>query len=325
MTDLPRLGRRDLVAAGLAGAGLALMPRVARAAAPKQAAQVPGVQRLAVGDMEVTALSDGYIDIDPSLFPNATPEAVAALKNAAFLAPDAPLRSGVNTYVVNTGDRLVLIDSGCADLLGPTMGRLPANLVAAGIDPATIDTIVLTHMHPDHIGGIASAEGAAAFPEAELVVHEADWAFWTSADMTARAPDAVKPFFLAAQKNAAAYDGRVRRLDSDGEIVPGLSLMHLPGHTPGHAGIVVADGADSLLVWGDIVHAAPLQFARPDWAIAFDVDPEGAVETRGRVFDMVARDRLRVAGMHIPFPGIGHVERAAEGYRFTPENWEYRL
>lgn len=327
MTDLPRPGRRALLAAGLAGAGLAVLPRsrAALAAAPKRAGQVPGVQRIAVGAIEVTAVSDGYIDIDPSLFPKATPEATAALKRAAFLPPEAPLRGGVNAYVMNTGDRLVLIDSGCAGLLGPTMGRLPESLEAAGVAPASIDTIVLTHMHPDHIGGVASAEGAAVFPNAELVVHEADWAFWTSPDLTARAPEAVKPFFLAAQRNAGAYAGRVRRLSADGEVMPGLSLMHLPGHTTGHSGVVVADGPDTLLVWGDVVHSAALQFARPDWAIAFDTDPDQAVETRRRVFDMAAADRLRIAGMHLPFPGVGHVERAADGYRYTPESWTYRL
>jgi glyoxylase-like metal-dependent hydrolase (beta-lactamase superfamily II) len=139
----------------------------------------------------------------------------------------------------------------------------------------------------------------------------------------AKAPNEAKPFFQAAQAALKAYDGRLRRIGKDGEATKGITAMHLPGHTPGHTGFVVASGNASLLIWGDIVHSATLQFAKPDWAIAFDVDQDTAIATRRRVLDMTATDRLRIAGMHLPFPGVGHVAKAGDGYAFVREDWQY--
>ncbi len=301
------VSRRKFVAGSTAMAAATLSGGFspAFALAPMAGAQIAGVHRFKVGDAEVTAVLDGYIDLDPALLPKAAPEQVADLLASNFL-PAGKVRGAVNTYVINRSDKTILVDTGGANLLGPTMGRLGANLAAAGIKPADIDLIAMTHLHPDHVGGLAP-EGSATFANAELVVHQAD-----------------VDFFKAAQASLAAYEGRVVTFSADGEISGGVQSMHLPGHTPGHCGFVV-DGDEPLLIWGDIVHATPLQFPHPEWAIAFDVDQDLAIATRQKVFDMTSADRLRIAGMHIAFPGVGHVAKAASGYGFVPEQWRYEI
>lgn len=318
------IDRRGVLAGTAAAAAAATMrfDGPALAAAPKAASQVPGLHRFKVGDLEVTAVVDGYIDAPTKLFPKADAASIAALQRQAFQPVADTVRLAVNLYVVNDGDKTVLIDSGCGSL-GPTMGRLGANLKAAGIEPSTIDVILATHLHPDHIGGLFAQPGAAVFPNAELVAHEADIGFWTNQEIVAKAPNEAKPFFQWAQTALKAYDGRLRHIAKDGEVSKGITAMHLPGHTPGHTGFVLTSGNASLLIWGDIVHSATLQFAKPDWAIAFDVDQDTAVATRRRVFDMTANDRLAIAGMHLPFPGVGHVAKAGEGYSFVREEWQY--
>jgi len=326
MTSM-HVNRRALLAgsAAIAASGALVRGRPAAAAAPKTGQQVPGLHRVTVGDIEVTAVLDGHLDIPANMFPKADPPGIERLQKDAFAPLGDKLRAPVNGYLVNTGDKLILVDGGTGGRLGPTAGRLADNLKAAGIALAAIDTVLATHLHPDHIGGIFSQDGTALFPNAELVVHEADVAFWTNMDIMAKAPDVVKGFFRIAQGSLKAYEGRVRRVSKDGEVVKGVSAMHLPGHTPGHIGFVAASGNQSLLLWGDIVHAAVLQFAKPDWSIAFDVDMNQGSATRKKVFDMAATDRLLVAGMHLPFPGVGHVAKAGDGYAFAPLEWRYQL
>lgn len=311
-------------AAGAALAGSAMGVGPLAAAQPQAGRQVPGIYRLGVGDIEVTAVLDGYVDLGIELFPNSEAEEVTRLQEAAFVPVGPSVRGAVNAFVVNTGDKLVIIDAGGRDFLGPTLGRLPENLAAAGIDPAAVDVVAATHMHPDHIGGIVTTNGAAVFPNAEFVVHKDDWDFWMSPEIMAKAPKSSLPFFQAAQSAGTPYAKRVRPIGDDEEVVPGIRSLALPGHTPGHTGFLIASGADTLLVWGDIVHSAMLQFPHPDWAIAFDISPELAVATRRRAFDMAASDRLMIAGMHVPFPGIGHVVRDGK-FEFVPASWNYEL
>ncbi|TCT13548.1 glyoxylase-like metal-dependent hydrolase (beta-lactamase superfamily II) [Tepidamorphus gemmatus] len=325
------LTRRNLLAAcagGLAlAAGLGLADarrRPAAAAQPRAAHQVPGIYRLSIGDdIEVTALLDGYIDLGTNLFRGAPEEEVRRLQEAAFVPVGPAVRSGVNAFAVNAGGRLALIDAGGRNLLGPTLGRLPGNLKAAGIDPAAVDLVVATHLHPDHVGGLVTGDGAAVFPNAELVVHEADWNFWTNADLMAKANEQGKMFFQAAQAAITPYAKRTRLIGDDEEVMPGLRSIGLPGHTPGHTGFVVHSGPDTLLIWGDIVHSALLQVPHPDWSIAFDIGPDLAVATRRKAFAMAASDRLLVAGMHLPFPGIGRILDEGGVYQYQPEPWRF--
>ncbi len=312
------LSRRGLLSTGTAAAVAAWLPRLADARAPLAGGQVPGAYRVKVGDLEVTALLDGFIDLGRDLFPGADAAQADALLEAAFLPKQPAIRSPVNAYAVNSGERLVLIDTGAATAMGPGFGLLPNGLQAAGIDPATIDTVLLTHLHPDHVNGLLTPEGVAAFPNAEVLLSEAEAAFWLDESVLGRAPAEVKPYFEMAQRAMKPYADRTRTFAPGGDAVPGITSVAAPGHTPGHTAYQLDSGGAQLLVWGDIVHAAALQFTHPEWAIAFDTDQAQAIDTRRRLLDGVATDRVAIAGMHLPFPGLGHVARDGEAYDFVP-------
>lgn len=314
--------RRDLLAAtGVAAASFALPPLPASARMPPAKAQVPGFYRRMVGTFEVTALLDGDLALEPKLFSGDPAEMERVAANSYM---PTPVRSHVNAYAVNTGERLYLIDTGTGPLMGPSLGRASENLVLAGIDPEQVDAILLTHLHPDHFGGM-TLEGKPVFPNAEVFISEADAKFWLGMEIAEKAPPDFKPFFDMARAAIKPYAHRVKPTPANGPIGPGIEAMALPGHTVGHTGYIVSSGKDRMMVWGDIVHNAALQFPRPEWTLAFDTDQPQAAVTRKRAFDMAASDRIIVAGMHLPFPGIGHVERTANEYRFHPEFWAAKL
>jgi glyoxylase-like metal-dependent hydrolase (beta-lactamase superfamily II) len=310
---------------GAAAVGSLLVPALpALARAPKAGVQAPGFYRFNVGDIEITALADGYIPLETKVF-GGDPATGMRMLEAEFLPTDK-VKTAVNAWLVNTGDKLVLVDTGTGSVFGPTLGKLAANLQAAGIDPAAVDAIVLTHMHPDHVSG-STADGAARFPQATLHVAEPEQAFWTSAEIAAKAPDGFKPFFQMAQSAVKPYAdaGRIVLFKDDAEPVPGLRTHHAPGHTVGHSMIRVGSGGKEVLLWGDIIHNAAMQFPEPDRALAFDTDQAQAIATRKRVLDMVSADKTLIAGSHLPFPGIGYVAKAGTGYRFVPVHWQSEL
>jgi glyoxylase-like metal-dependent hydrolase (beta-lactamase superfamily II) len=206
-------------------------------------------------------------------------------------------------------------------MMGPTLGRLAGNLAAVGVKPEDIDTILVTHLHPDHVGGLVDGSGQAVFPKAELVVHAADATHWSDETVLANAPDGQeKQFVLLSRATLAAYRDCTRTI-TGGEPFPGITAVPAPGHTSGHTGWLIASAGDALLIWGDIVHLPGVQFAHPEAGMAFDVDGAQAIATRRRIMDMAATDRLRVAGMHLDFPSFGHVVRAGGAYAFVPEVW----
>lgn len=314
--------RRGLLKA--AGTGLALLaagPAFARA--PLAGSQVAGVYRLKVGTIEVTAVLDGHLDLPQALFPKATDGEAGTLLERAALPRGTPVNAPVNTYLVNSGDRLVMIDTGTATAMGPTLGLMPRNLAASGVTPDQVDVVLMTHLHPDHANGLITPDGKPFFPNAEVVVAGTEYDFWNDQGIMNQAPKDVQAFFQMAQAAVKPYADakRLRRISADGEVVPGIAAIAAPGHTPGHTGYRITSGDQQLLVWGDIVHAAAFQFAKPDWSIAFDTSQDMAAASRKRMFDMTATDRITVAGMHLPFPGIGHVVRDGDGYRFVPVAW----
>jgi glyoxylase-like metal-dependent hydrolase (beta-lactamase superfamily II) len=310
--------------AGL-GAGLTLpavshLPALAKA--PLAGAQAAGIYRFKVGDFEVTTLSDGYIDLDAKLF-SGKPEDIQTMLAAS--PQRNPLRGQVNAFVVNTGEALIVVDTGGPASAIPTLGRFPEALKAAGFDAANVDAVVLTHLHVDHVGGLTDAQGAAAFANAQLIVSEDDHAFWTSAEMMAKAPKEAQFLFQVAQASVKPYAERLALFKGEKDVIKGITSVPAAGHTPGHAAYRIASGNDQLLIWGDVVHAPNLQFAHPEWTIAFDTDAAAAAATRARIFDMAAADKLRVAGMHLHFPAEGFVEKTGNAYAYVPAQWSSGL
>lgn len=310
--------RREVLALS---AALSLVP-LARLGA---ATQVVGVYRRGVGEITVTALLDGVLGLHPDqLLSGSDPETNARLLRAAFVAGPA-IDTSINAYVIETAGRTLVVDGGAAGAFGPTAGNLPAALAAAGVAPEAVDTLVCSHLHPDHVGAFTTADGAAAFPNAELRLHPAEHGFWTDPANFAGADDQTLAFAQMARAAVAPYADRLHLTEDGGELAPGVSLVHLPGHTPGHSGVMVSSAGQELLLWADIVHIGPIQFARPAVTIAFDVDQPLAAATRARVLDRVATDRVEIAGAHIDFPSFGHVEAVGTGYRFVPSRWDHQL
>ena len=316
------LDRRTFLQIAAAGLGAAAIPLQIHAKAPQQNRQAPGYYRFDVGDFEVTALNDGVIEIDPALYAKADKSEAMELLKAAHRAPKVP--TSINAFAINSGSTLTLVDTGAANGFGPGSGKVSANLAAAGIDPASVDVVFITHLHPDHANGLITAEGAAVFPNAELVLTEKEFAFWYDDGVLSQAPAEFKPFFEGARKAVKPYASRIRKI-TEGEIVPGLTAIAAPGHTPGHAMVRVGSGNDGLLIWGDVIHTAVMQFPHPEWAVSFDVDQDLAIATRKAVFDRAVSEGVMVAGMHLDFPGIGFVSRTKAGYDYHPAFWSPTL
>ena len=284
-------------------------------------AQIPGFYHRRIGDIVVTALSDGYLDGTVDVLQNITGDESRGLLSAAF-RPGR--RTSVNCYLIYSAGRLGLLETGSGDYLMPTAGKLQQNLKAAGVDPADIDTGMLTHMTPAHSAGLADPKtGAKFFPNAELVVHENEPRHWNDdVAMSRAAPRAQKLYFEAAREQMAPYHNQMRTFKGSEEVFPGVRSMPFPGHTPGHSGYMISSGKESLLIWGDIIHVPEIQIPRPHVTIEFDTDPHAAAAMRARVFDMVTNDRQLIAGMHVHFPGFAHLVRDGEGYRMLPEPWD---
>lgn len=316
------IDRRHFLAATAAAALVPALPASARA--PQTGAQVPGIYRRKLGDLEITAILDGYIPLGAKSFSSADPATIGQLIAAAGL--DESLPTSVNAFVVNSKDRTYLVDtgSGAWNGMGDTMGRAETNLRAAGIEPAQIDAIILTHAHPDHHEGLLTAQKTARFANAELIIHEAEHAFWHDDGILSQAPAEAKPFFASARDALAPYAARTRQVKA-GEVAPGLTLEHAPGHTPGHSILRLSSGSQQLLLVGDSIHNVVLQTARPEITFTFDADTQQAVASRRRVLDMAAADRLVFSGAHIPFPGFGRVSKDGNGYRFATAEWSYTL
>jgi glyoxylase-like metal-dependent hydrolase (beta-lactamase superfamily II) len=288
--------------------------------------QVAGVYHRQLGDVLVTGLSDGYVDMGYGIFRNIPEEEIKAI-----LARDhrtSPPRISVNAFSLRMGGKTYLVDCGSADIMGPTCGRLPANLAASGIDPASVDGVLLTHVHPDHSNGLTdAATGTKLFPNAEVIVHENEINHWFNDELMAKAAERPRRrYFEAGRTQLSPYMAadRVRTFKS-GEILPGVTAIPAAGHTPGHTAYVISSQGQSMIVWGDTVHVPEIQVARPEVTMEFDTDPEAAAIARQKVFDMVVADDMLVGGMHLHFPGFGHMRREGGKYALTGEQWAFEI
>ena len=278
-------------------------------------------QSRTVGATKVTTISDGYIPLGPELLSGVDADTYKDRLEGAHMNPESHL-TGVNTFLVETGDKRILIDAGSGVAMGPTLGNLSTSLPALGIDPASITHLIATHLHPDHVGGVLP-EGQNIFSNAELIVSQDDLAFWTDPDMAAAAPDGFKPFFELATNVVNSFEDRIKTVTGEADLGMGLTALPMPGHTPGHMGIMLEDSNEQLLIWGDIIHVAPIQLADPSVTIAFDVEAELAAKTRARVMDMATTDKLLIAGAHMSFPSVGYLEKADTGYRWFDAAYDY--
>jgi glyoxylase-like metal-dependent hydrolase (beta-lactamase superfamily II) len=289
-------------------------------AMPQVGTQAPGFYRHKLGGFEVTVVSDGKLTLEHGLFTGDAGGTEKLLKDGHVLDKNA-IPTPLNVWLINTGDKLILVDTGGGASFAPTVGRLPKNLAAAGVDPAAIDAVIISHMHPDHIPGLIAADGRMLFPNATVHVHGDEYAFWMSDEMRGKTPEQFRVFFDMARSSIKPYmdAGKVQMCKDGTQFAPGITAAALPGHTPGHTMVRVSSGGDDLLIFGDIVHCAALQFADPERSVAFDTDPPLALANRKKVLDMVTTDRLLFTGGHLPFPALGHATRApGSGYAFVP-------
>jgi glyoxylase-like metal-dependent hydrolase (beta-lactamase superfamily II) len=317
------VSRRSLIAGSVAATAGALAPvSAARAAVPPAGRQMPGAYRYRVGDFEVTAITDGISrrPLAGDFVRNAPLEEVQAALSMAFL-PTNTLSLPVTPLVVNTGRRLFLLDTGNGDLGAATTGQLLENLEAAGIDPNAIDAVVISHFHGDHINGLRSKAGEVAFPNAEIMVPAAEWAFWMDDGAMARAPEAMRGAFQNVRRVFGPMAKEVMRFEADTEIAPGLEALPAYGHTPGHTIFRIRSGSAGMLFLADTTNLPALFVRNPTWHVMFDMDGPAAAETRRRVLGMAADEGLLVHGYHYPFPAAGRIGRHGDRFRYVPVDW----
>jgi glyoxylase-like metal-dependent hydrolase (beta-lactamase superfamily II) len=298
-----------------------LFTAAVEAAAPQQKTQAPGYYRMMLGDTEITTLSDGTFAMDADkLLTNITPKQLDAA--LARINLKSPIDTSVDGFLVNTGSKLVLVDTGAGVLFGPTLGKLLANLKASGYRPEQIDEIYITHMHGDHIGGLL-LDGKIAFPNAVVRASQQEADFWLSKSNMDAAPKDRKDAFEAAVNMLNPYmaAGKFKPFNGDTELVPGVRAVAAPGHTPGHTLYVVESKGQKLVLWGDLMHVAAVQFPNPSVTIRFDTDSAMAAAQRKTEFADAAAHGDWVAAAHLPFPGIGHLHAAGSGYVFVPINY----
>ncbi|HZP78982.1 MAG TPA: MBL fold metallo-hydrolase [Pseudolabrys sp.] len=326
-----KLTRRRLFAnTAAAAAATALAPiapfSVAHASAPVSGKQAPGIYRYKVGDFEVTQILDGArtFPVPDGFVTNVSKDQAIAAAEAAYM-PKGQVTIPFSPMVVNTGSKLVLVDTGngpgAFEQTKGAVGQLHTSLAAAGIDAKAIDIVLISHFHGDHVNGLRHADGSLAFPNAEIKVPAGEWAFWMDDANVAKANGFNKNQFQFPKKAFAGLENKVTKYEAGKEVAPGITSIATPGHTPDHMSFVIASGTGKIAVQSDVTNIPSLFLQNPDWSVVFDNDAALAVQSRHKFLDMAAAEKMTVVGYHFPFPAVGHVEKAASGYRLVPVLW----
>jgi len=322
-----QMSRRAALAGAAAASLLPLASGPAEAAAPISGGRAPGWYRYKVGDIEVTVATDGAraFDLTPGYVTNAPIEDVRKALASAYMPPNRMIHHYA-PIVLNTGGKLVVIDTGG----GPgaykqtkgELGQFVENLAASGIDAKSIDMVVISHFHGDHVNGLVDSANKLAFPNAEVLVPEVEWKFWMDdGEMSRASAGRMADLF---KNNRRIFDALGRKVTPYGwgkEIAPGILPLATTGHSIGHTSYVVSSGKNTIYVQSDVTNNPDLFARHPDWGGSFDQDPNAAVATRRKVYDMLVAEKLLVQGFHYPFPGLGRVEKADTGYRVVPAPW----
>jgi glyoxylase-like metal-dependent hydrolase (beta-lactamase superfamily II) len=321
--SIVNLNRRALIAgaatAALAAPALISASGRAHAAAPMLGVATPTFNRVKVGDFEVTMMLDAARTMDgphPIFGEDQEAAAVSELLAANHL-PSDKMVNGFTPVIVNTGSELVLFDTG----LGGDNGSLTAQLASAGYSPEQVDIVVLTHMHPDHIGGLMT-NGAPTYPNARYVTGQTEFDFWTHEDRLSGPTERVARL---VQTNVKPLAEKMTFVGGHKEVVPGILGLDTPGHTPGHMSFHLSSAGKQLLIWGDIANHFVVSIQRPDWHVRYDMDKEKAAATRKTMFDLIIAEKIPVTGYHMPFPALGYLETAGESYRWVPAAYQFTL
>ena len=283
----------------------------------------PQFYRFRLGAFEVTSLLDGALPFDgphPIFGEDQSASTVAELAEANFL-PEARMEISFTPLLVNTGSELVLLDAGNPAERGPAAANLVQALQAAGYEPEQVDVLVITHMHPDHIGGLMR-DGAPVFPNARYYTAEAEYDFWSHEDRLSGGTEGVARL---VQVNVVPLAEKMTFLKDESEIVPGIRAVAAFGHTPGHMAMHIESEGERLLHWADAANHHVLSVQRPEWHVRFDMDKEAAVATRKRLLDFASAERLPVAGYHMPFPALGYIDARGGEYRWVPVSYQLHL
>jgi len=321
---MTQVTRRDLFA-GAAAASVAtvLTPLAgAQAAAPPIGKQVPGFYRYKVGTYECTQITDGIAQfpIPDGFVKNAKKEEVTKALADAYL-PDDKMTVLFNPMAINTGSKLIVIDTGYSDKGPKTAGQFHANLAAAGIDAKAVDTVIISHFHPDHINGLLDASGASAFPNAEIKVPSPESAFWMDDGNMGKAQGGLLNAFKNVRRVMEPVAKQITKYEWNKEVAPGITSIPTVGHTPGHTSFVVVSGNSRLLVQSDVTNNPFLFLRHPGWHVAYDMDGAKAEETRRKFYDMASSEKALIAGFHFPFPSLGYVEKDGTNFRLVPVTW----
>lgn len=295
-------------------------------ASAQESSKPAGVFRYQIGDITCFALNDGVANfpLGEGFVTNAPLTEVQSELRRALMSPET-MSIPFTAMAVQTGGRTIVIDTGNGPAAGGTRGTMFANLEAAGLDRASVDTVIISHFHPDHIGGLKDADGNKAFPNAEVRVPDQEMAFWMDEGEASRAPEAMKPRFEAVRSAFAPLGDAVSTYADGDELAPGISARGAYGHTPGHTVFRISSGSEQMMVLGDTTNHPALFVRNPQWAIRFDMDAEAAAQTRVGLLDEVASDDILIAGYHFPFPATGHVVKDGNGFQLALVAWQPHL